>query len=168
MYICPHIPIYTHIYAYIHIYTDTHTRPFLPVYFFIFFIHIDNNEKKDPTMNVFPQHPAIGIDDLLYFLHNPKTFVLLMSTVLATGQTDLFRSVLDRVPEASLLDLPKQKIVVWITTAIILKDEELVRCILQKFCLHHLMTIDLIEHVGKDFVLDGWERNKFEFVRFFV
>jgi hypothetical protein len=86
-------------------------------------------------MNVFPQHPAIGIDDLLYFLHNPKTFVLLMSTVLATGQTDLFRSVLDRVPEASLLDLPKDKITVWITTAIILKDEELVRCILQKFPL---------------------------------
>ena len=25
------------------------------------------------------------------------------------------------------------------------------------------MTIDLIEHVGKDFVLDGWGRNKFEF-----
>ena len=30
------------------------------------------------------------------------------------------------------------------------------------------MTIDLVEHVGKGFVLDGWERKKFEFVRFFV
>ena len=30
------------------------------------------------------------------------------------------------------------------------------------------MTIDLVEHAGKDFVLDGRERNKFEFVRFFV
>ena len=30
------------------------------------------------------------------------------------------------------------------------------------------MTIDLVEHTGKDFVLDGWERNKLEFVSFFV
>ncbi len=30
------------------------------------------------------------------------------------------------------------------------------------------MTIDLVEHAGKDFVFDSWERNKFEFVCFFV
>ena len=86
-------------------------------------------------MNVIPQHPAINIDNLLYFIHHPKTFVLLMSSVLATGQTDLFQSVLDRVPEASLLNLPRQKIVVWASTAIILKDWELMRYILQKFRL---------------------------------
>ena len=83
-----------------------------------------------------PLHDAaIDIDDLLYFLRRPRTFVLLMSTVLATGHTDLFRSVLDRIPEPSLLDLPKQKIMVWVITAIIMKDEELVRCLLQKFHL---------------------------------
>jgi hypothetical protein len=95
---------------------------------------MDDNEKKGPTMNVI-QHPAIDIDDLLYFIRHPKTFVLLMSSVLATGQTDLFQSVLDRVPEASLLNLPRQKIVVWASTAIILKDWELMRYILQKFRL---------------------------------
>ena len=41
-------------------------------------------------------------------------------------------------------------------------------CLLRNLCLPHLTTIDLFEHVGKDFVLDGWRRNEFEFVRFFI
>ncbi len=36
------------------------------------------------------------------------------------------------------------------------------RRILHNLCLPHLATIDLFEHVFKDFVLDGWRRNKFE------
>ena len=40
--------------------------------------------------------------------------------------------------------------------------------ILRNLCLPYLVTIDLVERSGKGFVLDGWERNKFEFVRFFL
>ena len=32
----------------------------------------------------------------------------------------------------------------------------------------NLVAIDLFENVPKDFVLGGWRRNGFEFVRFFV
>ena len=42
------------------------------------------------------------------------------------------------------------------------------RCVLHNSCLPRLVAIDLIEHVGKDFVLGGWRRNKFEFVRLLV
>ncbi len=42
------------------------------------------------------------------------------------------------------------------------------RCILQNSCLPCLVAIDLIENVGKDFVLGGWRRNEFEFVRLLV
>ena len=42
------------------------------------------------------------------------------------------------------------------------------RRILRNPCWPHHLTIDLFEHVHKGFVFDGWRRNKFEFMHFFV
>ena len=41
-------------------------------------------------------------------------------------------------------------------------------CVLHNLCLPWLVTIDLFEHVPKDFALGGWRRNEFEFVGFLV